>query len=133
MKQTIVAAFAASGLACGCIYSEGTYTPGCIAFEGSNIHLRDGRFTWEKFTDQVIVDMDGNVVNQFPGYPKHGIYRIDRKVVSLETTAGEPLEVMYLHRDGNRYVLLSGKQLQDWQDTGDYADCVLMMEPFPAH
>lgn len=132
MKNGIVATFVVASLTCGCVYTEGTYTPGCSAFEGSNIQLRDGKFTWEKFTDQIVVDMDGNVVNQFPGYPKHGSYRIDRKVVSLVTTEGEPLEEMYLHRDGNRYVLLSGAQRQDWQDTGDYANCVLMMDPFPA-
>ena len=37
----------------GCASHDGTYSPGCIAYEGSKISLSDGQFVWEKFTDSV--------------------------------------------------------------------------------
>ncbi len=115
-------------LVSGCTSSEGTYSPGCIAFEGSSIQLQSGRFAWEKFSDQVLVDDEGNVVNQFPDYPKRGTYRIDGQTVFFATEAGTSMENMFLHRDGDQYLLLTADQLRAWEETGKYADCVLTLE-----
>ena len=120
MKHNIAAGIAIVTLSSGCVSGEGNYSPGCIAFEGSEVQLRDGKFTWEIFTDQVEVDSDGNVINQFPGYPKQGSYRIDRKVVELETNDGESLPRMYLHRDGYSLLLLTGQQQAEWQKSGNF-------------
>ena len=65
----------------GCVSHEGTYSPDCIAYAGSNISLSDGQFVWEKFTDEVVVDDDGKIINQFPGFPMRGSYRVDGKTV----------------------------------------------------
>jgi len=115
-------------LAGACASSEGTYAPGCTAFAGSQVELRGGRFTWQKFTDTVLLDEERSVVNQFPGYPKTGTYRIDGQTVYLETDSGESMENMYLHRNGSRHLLLTGEQQRAWQESASYGDCVLTLD-----
>ena len=110
-----------------CLSHEGRYSPACVAFEGSNVELHNGRFVWEKFTDSVAVDDDGEVVNQFPGYPMQGSYRIDDQTVTMESAAGDSLENMYLHRSENRSYLLTAGQHKAWEETGKYADCALVL------
>ena len=127
MNRRIGAITATCVLACSCVSHEGTYSPGCIAFEGSHVQLIGGQFTWEKFTDQVVLDNDGNTVNQFPDYPKSGLYRIDGQTVYLETDAGESMQDMHLHRHGDRHYLLTDEQLQAWKQSGNYADCALTL------
>ncbi len=118
-------------LLCGCVSHEGTYSPDCIAYAGSNISLSDGQFVWEKFTDEVVVDDDGEIVNQFPGYPMRGSYRIDGQVLQLESEAGEAMGKMYLHRRDNQQYLLTAEQFEAWQTTGTDADCALMLGDSP--
>ena len=115
----------------GCVSHEGTYSPDCIAYAGSNISLSDGQFIWEKFTDAVIVDEDGEIVNQFPGYPMRGSYRIEGQIVHMESDAGVSMEKMYLHTRDNRQYLLTAEQFEAWQKTGKHADCALMLNGDP--
>jgi len=110
-----------------CLSHEGRYSPACVAFEGSNIELLNGQFVWEKFTDMVVVDDDGEVINQFPGYPMQGSYRIDGQTVSMESAGGESLENMYLHRSENRSYLLTTGQHKAWEETGEFAECALVL------
>lgn len=114
-------------LLAGCVAHEGTYSPSCIAYAGSKINLSDGQFVWEKFTDSVVVDDDGKIVNQFPGYPMRGAYRIDEQMVYMDSASGEPMENMYLHRHDDRYYLLTAEQFEAWEKTGEYAECALML------
>jgi len=111
----------------GCAPHEGTYSPDCAAFEGSNIQLNDGRFVWEKFTDAIKVDDDGNVVNQFPGYPLRGTYRIAGETVHMQVESGAAIEPMYLHTDGARQYLLTAEQWQAQKATGKYSGCALLL------
>jgi len=111
----------------GCLSHEGVYLPGCIAFVGDKITLGDGRFSWEKFTDEVVVDDDGVVVNQFPGYPLHGSYRIDGQSLRMESEAGETMPPMYLHRHDGRHYLLTADENALWESSGNYADCTLQI------
>lgn len=111
----------------GCASHEGTYSPSCIAFEGSNIQLSDGRFAWEKFTDAVVVDDDGNVVNQFPGYPLRGTYRVEGNAVHMQADSGMATAPMYLHSDGDREYLLSAEQWKAAEASGEYAECALVL------
>ena len=112
----------------GCASShEGTYSPDCIAYAGSKISLSDGKFFWEKFTDAVVLDDDGQIVDQFPGYPMQGTYHIHDETVHMETAAGESIEEMYLHRRDDRQYLLTQQQFEAWRETGEYADCALML------
>ncbi len=117
----LLAAFALAG----CTDYEGSYLPGCIAFAGSKVTLADGRFTWEKFTDEVIIGDDGNVVDQFPDYPKHGSYRIDGETLYLEPDSGESLQNMHLVRHSDRAYLLTAQQFGTWEKTGKHDKCAL--------
>jgi hypothetical protein len=114
-----------------CVSHEGTYSPDCIAYAGSNISLNDGQFVWEKFTDAVVVDEDGKIVNQFPGFPMRGSYRIEGQFVLMESAAGDAMEKMYLHTRDNRQYLLTAEQFDAWQKTGEHADCALMLNGDP--
>ena len=117
-------------LACllaACNSHEGFYSPACIAYAGDKIELSNGQFVWDKFTDALIVDEDGNLVDQFPGYPMRGTYQIDGETVTFALTSGEAPENMYLRQDGDRHYLLTTAQFEEWQSTGKYADCALIL------
>jgi len=114
-------------LLAGCVSHEGTYSPACIAYAGSKINLSDGLFVWEKFTDSVVMDNDGKIVNQFPGYPMRGAYRIDEQMVYMDSASGESMENMYLHRHDDHYYLLTAEQFETGEKTGEYAECALML------
>ena len=114
-------------LLCACASHEGTYSPGCIAYEGSKVSLSDGQFVWEKFTDSVVVDDTGNVVNQFPAYPLQGSYRIEGHAVYLQAASGESLVTMYLQQRDGRHYLLTAEQFEAWEETGHNAACALVL------
>lgn len=126
MNPRILIVLVHATLSIGCVSHEGTYSPDCIAYEGNNISLDNGRFVWEKFTDQVLVDEDGKVVNQFPEYPKQGSYRIEGHTVYMQSDSGEMLETMYLHQRDNNYYLLTREQFEAFERAGRHADCPLM-------
>lgn len=115
-------------LLAGCKSIDGTYYPGCIAYEGSKITLRDGQFVWDKFTDQVLLDEDGNVVNPFPGFPKKGSYRIDGHVVQLTFESDGAAESLHLHRRHGDILVLTDAENTAWEATGQYQACVLTRE-----
>lgn len=127
MTARFIGPAVAACLLAGCLSHEGTYAPSCIAYAGSTIELREGKFVWEKFTDQVIVGEDGEVVDQFPGYPMRGSYRVDGEIVYMESSSREPVPAMYLHRHGDSYYLLTADQNASWEKTGEYAECALML------
>ncbi len=98
-----------------------------MAYAGDKITLGNGRFVWEKFTDAVVVDDDGNVVNQFPGFPLQGRYEIDGQNVQMSTAAGDALDNMYLQEsDGKRY-LLTEAEFASWEQSGKREDCTLQL------
>ena len=130
MIPRIILAFS-TAVVFGCVSHEGTYSPDCIAYAGSNISLHDGQFVWEKFTDEVVVDDAGEVVNQFPGFPMRGSYRIEGQTVYMESDGGESLEHMYLQRRDTRQYLLTAEQFEAWEKTGKDADCALMLDGDP--
>jgi hypothetical protein len=93
-----------------CASIEGVYLPACEAYAGSKIMLSDGRFQWSKFTDQVVVDDDGNEVNQFPGFPLEGQYSVSAQVVTLTPDSGQPVETLYLHNEAGAIYLLTARE-----------------------
>ena len=127
MDRRFLLATLTTALLSGCVSHEGNYSPDCIAYAGSNISLSDGQFFWEKFTDQVVVDDNGEIVNQFPGYPMRGAYRIDEQMLYMDSAAGESMENMYLHRHDDHYYLLNAEQFEAWEKTGEYAECALTL------
>jgi hypothetical protein len=110
-----------------CISHEGSYTPACAAFAGDKIELHDGQFVWEKFTDSIVIDDDGEVINQSPGFPMRGSYRVDGQKVSMVSASGEALTDMYLREIDNRRYLLTAVQLGAWEKSGQNADCALVL------
>jgi len=113
----------------GCLSHNGTYLPGCVAYAGDKITLDDGQFIWEKFTDAVVVGDDGEVVNQFPGYPLQGTYRIDGQLVRMKTLSGESLQTMHLQdSDEQRYLLTAG-EFASWEQSGKRSECTLQLIP----
>lgn len=126
ITRHLVASLVAILLA-SCASHEGTYSPSCAAYAGSNIELDNGQFVWEKFTDSVVVNDDGAVVNQFPGYPLQGSYRIDGESMILESAPGETVVTMYLLQHDGRSYLLTAEQQKDWKTAGLVADCALAL------
>lgn len=117
-------------LACaiaGCKAIDGSYQPGCAAFEGDTVTLRGGEFSWDRFTDQVSVDEDGNVIEPFPGYPRHGTYRVDGRELIMSFAASDDSKTMHLHRHEGRVMLLTEAESAQWEQSGRYDDCVLTL------
>ena len=81
-KFPAIACFALSF--CGCVSSEGRYSPDCIAFAGDTIELADGRFEWDKFTDQVRMDDNGKVT--IDNRPVH-TYTLSNDIAYIEPQA----------------------------------------------
>ncbi len=127
MQTRSVAIMLVACLLAACSSHEGTYSPSCIAYAGDTIELIGGQFTWDKFTDALVVDEYGNLVDQFPGYPMHGTYRIDGDSLSMESASGEALQSMHLQQSDSHYYLLTGEQFEIWESTGRHAQCALML------
>jgi len=111
----------------GCVSHEGTYSPSCIAYAGSNITLSDGQFVWEKFTDEMVVNAEGEVVDRFPGYPLRGTYRVNGQMVLMESEQGEQMESMYLSRQGDRNYLYTAMQFEVLEASGKSPECALSL------
>lgn len=127
MRNLLLAASALTLTACASI--DGTYLPSCDAYTGSKIVLTDGRFHWSKFTDQVVVDADGNEVDQFPGFPLEGVYQVVSEVMTLVPDSGESPEILYVQQDGKAVYLLNALEKTALDTSGQRPECVLMRQP----
>jgi hypothetical protein len=110
----------------GCASIDGTYTPGCLSHAGNSITLKDGRFVWDKFTDQVLVNDRGEVVDQFPDYPVRGRYSIEGDTLHFDSYTGETLPAMHVRRDGDKPLLLTDEQLKGWPHDENLTRCALI-------
>ena len=130
MKAKTLILFVSLGSVAGCANGPdvtGTYSPSCIAFEGSTIALTDNRFTWDKFTDEVTVDEAGNKLDPFPGFPVRGTYTVNDDVLSLTTDVGElAAELHLVQRPGQMY-LLTDPEFEAWQKNGEIPECALLL------
>ena len=108
-----------------CASIEGIYLPDCEAYAGSEIRLADGRFHWSKFTDQVVVDDDGNEVNQFPGFPLEGQYKVSGQVVTLNPGSGQPAQTLYLLDEEGAIYLLTATERAGMEAGGARPKCAL--------
>ena len=130
MKLNKLAWVFAAAIVAGCATNAdiaGTYVPSCIAYEGNTIELSDGTFTWDKFTDEVTVDDEGNTVDPFPGFPVRGTYVVEDDVARLTTDVGAlAAELHLVHRPGQVY-LLTAAEFDAWQREGAVPDCALLL------
>ena len=127
MKRRIIAASALLCLITGCASIDGVYTPDCIAYSGDNIRLDGGRFVWDKFSDQVLVNDAGEAVDQYPEYPLRGRYRVEDDTIHFDSYTGEPLPSMHLRQEGDRTYLLTQKQYESWLNANDRPRCPLVL------
>ena len=112
--------------ACASVDHSGKYAPGCMAHAGDTIELYDGRFVWDKFTDEVRLTADGQREDQFPAHPMKGNYEVKDDKLILKPDSGGITSVFYLVRqDGHNYVM-NVKQHSEWQTTGAMPECALM-------
>jgi len=131
MKTTVPVLLTSLAWVAGCATEAGvtgTYAPSCVAFEGSTIELTDNRFTWDKFTDAVTVDDDGNTIDPFPGFPVRGVYTVEDDVVSLVTDVGELAAEMHVVRRPDQVYLLTEAEYRAWQQDGTVPDCALLLD-----
>jgi len=110
-----------------CANHEGLYEPGCIAYEGSQIELKDGRFEWHRFTDERVVDKEGTIVNLFPGFPKSGTYRIASGRLEFITDGDVRLDDWFVVTQAKQRLLLTAKQHNAFLESGELPDCALRL------
>ena len=125
MNQRLPAILSLIFLLSACASIDGIYLPACEAYSGSEIRLADGRFRWSKFTDQVVVDDDGNTVDPFPGFPLEGKYRIQEQTVTLTSDTGQPAETLYLLEEGGAIYLLTAREKAAMEADGARPKCAL--------
>jgi hypothetical protein len=114
---------------CGCATYEGLYAPSCLAYSGSEIRLVDGRYVWNKFTDQVVVDEHGDKVDPFPGFPREGAYAKQGDRITLGSGAsGEP-DTMYLVEHNAEFFLYTAAEAKAFEATGKRPACPLKLQP----
>lgn len=114
-------------LLAGCASHHGTYAPDCVAFAGNSVRLDGAGFVWDRFTDQVKVDDSGEVIDPYPDYPLRGSYSLDGQTVNMRADSGQSMDSLFLHKIDGTYRLLTAKQAQDWQRSGEYDNCVLTL------
>ena len=124
--RLITLAFVAASVA-ACVSHDGTYSPACLSYAGSVIKLENGRFEWTKFTDQVIVDDQGERVNQFPGYPVSGTYRIEDQSVYMTSSDGRALGTMHLQQTDGETYLYTEEEYRTLNASGKAAKCPLKL------
>ena len=113
-------------LLAGCQSVDGTYRPGCVAFEGDEVSLSGGSFVWDRFTDQVAVDEDGAVVDPFPDYPRRGSFRLDGNRLELAFADGSAAQTLFLVQEkGGRLRLLTNEQRAAYERSGRVPECAL--------
>lgn len=114
-----------------CATHDGTYAPDCIAYAGDRIKLQNGRFTWDKFTDQVRISDAGETVDPHPDYPVRGRYLLDGERMTFVPETDVDLPQRYLVERGHQYYLLTSEQFEALRDSGDLANCALILGEHP--
>jgi len=109
----------------GCNSLDGWFTPSCVAFAGERIELSNGRFEWQRFTDERRIDQDGNVIDPLPDYPKRGDYRVVDGRVEFLSDEGIRLEDRYLVERSDGLYLLAPAAWEAFAAGGGLPDCPL--------
>ena len=129
MNTRITIALSITCAVAACASHEGSYAPDCVAFEGSNISLADGRYVWERFTDQVVIGDDGEPVDPFPGFPKTGTYDVRGNTLTLRPDSGGTTTVMHVVTSDDKRYLLTGQQFEKQSRSNELDDCALVLQP----
>jgi hypothetical protein len=114
-----------------CASHSGVYAPDCIAYAGDRIELDNGRFVWDKFTDRVEINDEGERVDRYPDYPVRGRYVLVNDRIRFVAETDVRLPELYLVKRGRQHYLLTTAQYTTWQATGDFANCALILGDHP--
>ena len=128
MKHTIPALCLVTAFLVACAGPSGTWVPGCPAHEGDRITLDGDAFVWDRFTDEVVVDMDGVHKDLFPDYPKSGSFRVDGDRLVMTTGAGVQLPDMHFVEIGSSTFLLTTGQLERFRNGAGIDACALTLD-----
>lgn len=104
---------------------QGVYLPNCMALEGDRIELREGGFTWDRFTDQRRMDESGYEIDLFPQFPKSGDYQMQGGHVSFALADGAILDTRYFLEKGEAVYLLTRQEDQVIAEGGQIPECAL--------
>lgn len=124
-RATTILAVTALFSGCGS-FIEGVFEPACIAYEGDRIAMSGGRFEWQRFTDAVPIDADGNTMDPFPDYPKSGRVLVDGARLLLNADDGTAIGERYLLEYRGRTYLLTYDQNEAVLDGEDMPACALV-------
>jgi len=127
-SMTIAVLLIVALAACRADSVEGRFLPACTAYAGDSLTLDGGRYTWDKFTDEVKVDADGNAIDQFPGYPRSGSFDIDNDRLVFAADDGNAPPFLRLARVDSRVFLLTTQEFSDWQSAGEIPACALVLQ-----
>lgn len=132
MRKKIIGSItlASTATACGVLNQgmSGTFEPACIAHAGDRIVLADGRFEWDKFTDAIEIDDDGNRIDPFPGFPKTGSFDKDGDKLTWSADDGAPLDSRYLVEYRGETYLLTWDQSEAFGDGEPFPACALKLD-----
>jgi hypothetical protein len=131
MRYLLLLPAVTATLLVACASHNGVYSPDCIAFAGDRIELDNGKFVWDKFTDQVRVTEEGEVIDRYPDYPVSGRYELDGARVIFHASTAMELPDRYLVERNKQIYLLTAEQHDTWTDTGQIASCALMLGTHP--
>lgn len=121
--------FAATATLAACASTvDGVFEPACIAYEGDTIEMVDGRFEWRRFTDQVMVDDDGNRIDPFPDYPIAGKYSVKGERVTFVPDGSAAPRERYLLEYRQALYLLSYDENEAALDTDIIPSCALRLK-----
>lgn len=112
-------------VAAGCRSLDGDYRPDCVAFAGDEVTIAGETFTWDKFTDALRVDDEGNVIDPYPAYPKEGRLVTDGDLLRFLDAAGSEIAVRHAVPREDALVLLDAEEYEAFRETGAWPDCPL--------
>ncbi len=107
---------------------EGSFVPACTAFAGDRMTLREGKYSWNKFTDVRRLGPNGEPVDPYPDFPKVGDFEVDDNAVRLLEADGAVLGTWYLHMRDDQFLLLNQDQQDAWSADGSFPNCPLVLE-----
>ena len=106
---------------------EGRFEPACTMFSGDIVEITGDQYVWKKFTDEIVVDDNGELGEPFPGFPRSGPIRRDGEHMRFIGTDGEPDADFHVKQRVDGVYLLTAEELEsDSKDPG-FWQCALKL------
>ncbi len=107
---------------------EGVFEPACIAHAGDRVILKEGRFEWDKFTDEVRLNPAGERIDAYPDYPKKGKFVVGKyQNLVFTSNDGSSLDDHYLLEYRDHWYLLTYEQNEAVLDGEAMPACALRL------